>query len=262
VYPLSVQQQQLQQMHMQQFAQQEQQPAAYPQHHPHPYLQMHAPASVPHAAAAAAYAQQQAHPYLQKHSLLLQQQTQKRRRVNSGPASSPFLATEAPPSATGWRLVKDPRDAEGERMIWASNSKNEIESLSSILVIERKETASRYLCVKCKYMFWGSKKRVKEHLVFVNQERATGSTAWVKGCTQPLTPEEEALVQRDPLETGDNARPTKVGGVSRSGEGGEKAAKVCRGSPFPTCEAAPSEVGWSSWKAPDGTFLLPLSAHV
>jgi hypothetical protein len=123
------------------------------------------------------------------------------------PASSPFLSTEAPPTPTGWHLVKDPL-AEGESMIWASDSKNEVESLASILVIERKETASRYLCVKCKCMFWGSKKRVIEHLVFNPDCARLCILSSVKGWTQPWTVEEQALLQRDPF-----------GGVKKTREG-------------------------------------------
>jgi hypothetical protein len=39
-----------------------------------------------------------------------------------------------------------------------------VERLAAMLVIERRATAARYMCTKCNLMFWGSKKRVKEHL--------------------------------------------------------------------------------------------------
>ena len=48
--------------------------------------------------------------------------------------------------------------------IWVSDPKNSVERLASVLVIERRSTAARYMCTKCSLMFWGSKKRIKEHL--------------------------------------------------------------------------------------------------
>ena len=116
-------------------------------------------------------------------------------------------------------------------------------------MIERKDTASRFLCLKCHYMFWGSKKRVKEHLMSVHLDgRTAGSTAWIKGCKQPMTPEEEALFQRDPLD---------VPPVPRQHG---KVAKVYTGSPFPVREAAPTFGTWSSWTAPDGADIWVASA--
>ena len=52
----------------------------------------------------------------------------------------------------------------------------------------------------CKYMFWGLKKRVKEHLVFVDQD---GGNSWVQGYrrnevnarTRLLTSEEQAVLE-------------------------------------------------------------------
>ena len=137
----------------------------------------------------------------------------KKRHITPASRSSPFLSTEAPPNPTGWHIVTDPRDPEGKRTIWASDPKNEVESLSSILVIERTPTAVRYLCVKCKHIFWGSRKRAKEHLLFVNLE-SVGSS-WVRGCTQPLSAEEQALLEREPLEVvGDGRRPSKAPQIS------------------------------------------------
>jgi hypothetical protein len=87
----------------------------------------------------------------------------------------------------------------------------QVESLASLLVIERSATAVRYLCAKCKHMFWGSPKRAKEHLLaFLNrvrEPRGGGGSSCVKhkrslshcstsvkGCTEPLTADEFALL--------------------------------------------------------------------
>ena len=78
-------------------------------------------------------------------------------------------------------------------------------------MIERSATAVRYLCAKCKHMFWGSPKRAKEHLLaFLNrvrEPRGGGGSSCVKhkrslsrcstsvkGCTEPLTAGEFALL--------------------------------------------------------------------
>jgi len=83
----------------------------------------------------------------------------------------------------------------------------------------------------------------------VNQDgRAAGSTAWIKGCKQPMTPEEEALFQRDLLDA--PPVPRQHG----------KVAKVYKGSPFPVREAAPTCGTWSSWTAPDGADIWVASA--
>jgi len=157
---------------------------------------------------------------------------------------SPVLSTEAPPNPTGWNLAKDPRDAEGKMMIWVSEPRNEVETLPTILVVERKDTASRFLCLKCNYLFWGSKKRVKEHLISVGQDRVAGSTAWVKGCKLPMTPQEQAFIDKEPLE----ATQTRTGRTP-------KVPAVYKGSPWPTSELPPAQEGWSPFTAPDGTDI-------
>jgi len=169
----------------------------------------------------------------------------KQRKRQLAVERSPWPATQPAPNPTGWRVVKDPRDEHGSSMIWAAEARNDVEMLSSILVVERKETASRFLCCKCHYMFWGSKKRVKEHLFFGSHERLSRTSAWLRMCNQPMTEEEKLLLEREPWEPA-----AQVPGRGFKGE-----AKVCRGSPFPTSEPRPSPEGWASWKAPDGTDI-------
>ncbi len=112
-------------------------------------------------------------------------QTKKQRCVHV-PAVSPFPASEPPPTAEGWFKTLDPRCASPSE-IWASRPKNDVEALESILVIERRENAVRYLCRKCHIMFWGSKQRVKEHLrqsVLRPAIRAVHSAAWPRVCVR------------------------------------------------------------------------------
>ena len=87
----------------------------------------------------------------------------KKQRCAPVPAMSPFPASEPPPTVEGWFKTQDPRCALPSE-IWASRPKNDVEALESILVIERRDNAVRYLCRKCHATFWGSKQRVKEHL--------------------------------------------------------------------------------------------------
>jgi hypothetical protein len=101
---------------------------------------------------------------------------------------SPFPGTEPAPAPEGWQKVKDPR-FDDNRLIWVALPKNDIERMPAVYVVERRATTSRYLCTKCKFMYWGSKKRVKEHL----RDQAGD----VKGCTVRITPEEEELLQKD-----------------------------------------------------------------
>ena len=101
---------------------------------------------------------------------------------------SPFPGDEPAPEPEGWRKVKDPRFND-DRLIWVGLAKNEIERMPCVYVVERRATTSRYLCTKCNFMYWGSKKRVKEHL----RDQAGD----VKGCTVRITPEEEDILQKD-----------------------------------------------------------------
>ena len=82
-------------------------------------------------------------------------------------------------------------------MIWVADAKNEVEALGSVLVVERRETASRYLCSKCKYLFWGSKKRVKEHLL--NAGQGSRANANIRGCLKPMTAQEKRWLESEPV---------------------------------------------------------------
>jgi hypothetical protein len=90
-----------------------------------------------------------------------EEQAKKRTPV---PSVSPFPASKPPPTAEeGWFRALDPR-TKPPIEIWAARPKNDIEALERILVVERRDNATRYLCKVCHAMFWGSKKRVKEHM--------------------------------------------------------------------------------------------------
>ena len=90
-----------------------------------------------------------------------EEQAKKRTPV---PSVSPFPASKPPPTAEeGWFRALDPR-TKPPTQIWAARPKNDIEALERILVVERRDNATRYLCKVCHAMFWGSKKRVKEHM--------------------------------------------------------------------------------------------------
>jgi hypothetical protein len=106
--------------------------------------------------------------------------------------NSPFPGDEPAPEAEGWRKVKDPRFNDG-RLIWVALPKNEIERMPCVYVVERRAPTSRYLCIKCNFMYWGSKKRVKEHLRGDMRDQAGD----VKRCTVRITPEEEDTLQKD-----------------------------------------------------------------
>jgi hypothetical protein len=103
------------------------------------------------------------------------------RLLRSGPA--PGKDPEG--GKDGWSKAKLPDG----RMVWVSAPKNAVEKLTCILVIERKSTSARYFCLKCNSTFFGSKKRIKEHL------RGEGKD--VKHCTMPLAPDEEATLRED-----------------------------------------------------------------
>ncbi len=102
-----------------------------------------------------------------------EEQAKKRTPV---PSVSPFPASKPPPTAEeGWFRALDPRrrrvggskgvgGTKPPTEIWAAPPKNDIEALERILVVERRDNATRYLCKVCHAMFWGSKKRVKEHM--------------------------------------------------------------------------------------------------
>lgn len=78
---------------------------------------------------------------------------------------------------------------------------------------QRRDHAVRYLCKKCLYMFWGSKKRVKAHM------RMQGSA--IRGCIEMATPEEEEVLERE----------------DREGRKGGRVAS-CRTSDTPSCKDA------------------------
>jgi len=174
-------------------------------------------------------------------------------------SQSPFVGHEPPPASEGWRMVKDPRHAD-DRLIWVSVPKNDIERLPSVYVVERRTTTCRYMCTKCNFMYWGSKKRVKEHL--------RDQSGDVKGCSVRITAAEEELLQKDDALT--RVRPSRAKDQLRSGEDqGEdtsmKPAKRVRtgpgksrritsqtNSPFLASEPPPDEEGWTKGKASDG----------
>lgn len=181
--------------------------------------------------------------------------------------NSPFPGDEPAPEAEGWRKVKDPRFNDG-RLIWVALPKNEIERMPCVYVVERRATTSRYLCIKCNFMYWGSKKRIKEHL----RDQAGD----VKGCTVRITPEEEDTLQKDDSVTrvrtsrasrasaGDGlldnrdhkamaaARKIRTGpGKYKSGLSAERDVA----SPFLASEPPPEPQGWTKAKAPDGTEI-------
>jgi hypothetical protein len=181
--------------------------------------------------------------------------------------NSPFPGDEPAPEAEGWRKVKDPRFNDG-RLIWVALPKNEIERMPCVYVVERRATTSRYLCIKCNFMYWGSKKRIKEHL----RDQAGD----VKGCTVRITPEEEDTLQKDDfakrvctsrasrasagdglLDKGDHkamaaARKIRTGpGKYKSGLSAERDVA----SPFLASKPPPEPQGWTKAKAADGTEI-------
>ena len=111
------------------------------------------------------------------------------------PEASPFPGDQEAPAPVGWLKVRDPRYVEEERMIWVLEKKNDIEKLGCVLLIDRKKNATRYLCRKCNYMFWGSKIRMKEHLRAGTKEHLRANT--VQLCTEKATDAEEEVFKRD-----------------------------------------------------------------
>ena len=184
-------------------------------------------------------------------------------------SDSPFPGDEPSPGE-GWQKVSDPRDH--SRTIWVAEPKNDIERLGAVLVVERRTTTCRYLCTKCHFMFWGSKKRVKEHL----RDQAGD----VKGCAVRITPEEEIELHKDDIITRVRtpARARKAGShehhASEPLSKEEKTRKYDRPlkrvrraaspsrraraesiSPFPASDPPPEEEGWSKGRAPDGAEI-------
>jgi hypothetical protein len=177
-------------------------------------------------------------------------------------SKSPFPCNEPPPAPEGWRKVKDPRFTD-ERWIWVAEPKNDVERMLSVLVVERRTTTCRYLCTKCNFLYWGSKKRVKEHLRDLAGD--------VKGCAVRITAEEENLLRQDDAMT--RVRPTRVRyRQDEQGENGEEQGfrppkRVRTGpgkarpppaetaSPFMATEPPPDEEGWTKGKAPDGAEI-------
>ena len=116
---------------------------------------------------------------------------------------SPFPSTKPMPTPGGWFLAPDPRcKLTPQSEIWACVPKNDVEALKSVLVIERRDNANRYLCTKCSAMFWGSKKRAIEHL------RMQGSTS--RNCTQPATAQEEEVFAREEMSGRKGGRPARA----------------------------------------------------
>lgn len=177
-------------------------------------------------------------------------------------SQSPFPGNEPSPASEGWRKVRDPRFTD-ERWIWVAEPKNDVERMSSVLVVERRSTTCRYLCTKCDFLYWGSKKRVKEHLRDLAGD--------VKGCAVRITAEEEDLLRQDDAVT--RVRPTRVrlrqgeqgeNGVERgfrppkrvrTGPGKARRPLTESASPFMATEPPPDDEGWAKSKAPDGAEI-------
>ena len=166
---------------------------------------------------------------------------------------SPYPASGPPPPSAGggWSTAKLPDGRE----VWVSAPRNAMERLASMLVIERRSAkagssaAARFYCLKCQTTFFGSKKRIREHL--------RGEGRDVKACTMPVTAEEEATLRED--EEFEANRLSRHGKHS-SDDDGRKDKKRKRPtqdartpdseSPFPASEPPPAPEGWRKEKDP------------
>ena len=167
-------------------------------------------------------------------------------RLCPPPTESPYPASGPPPANEGWSTAKLPDGRE----VWVSAPRNAMERLASMLVIERRSASSaRFYCLKCQTTFFGSKKRIREHL--------RGEGRDVKACTMPVTAEEEATLRED--EEVEANRLSRQGKHS-SDDDGRKDKKRKRPtqdartpdseSPFPASEPPPAPEGWRKEKDP------------